>query len=340
MYGGLFGDLPATKHQILDAAVATPVATSTDATTSTTESQLQQQSQTVNLNTNSKNSTTTSTSTITSSTSTIPSSMMIVPHRIRPTIQLQQPLLAHTMRPRQSQSQIRKRPISTVPQLSKTVVLVQDKDNIETEDRTISDPPKLASSLERTSTDASTSRIDVVKVGEEAESDKVGTDTSMTTLQQLDLEERLRILNANAIEQNDIYNPLLPNDLLVYWEQQARRKEQEQYEIERQSILQEQEILRQVLEQERNELLQQAIRAEQQQVAVITQNVPDATITTPIHTTTTTTTSNEYYQKIIQQEQHRTMGRGRGNIASNLPAWLVQKQQQQQQQILSKEKET
>ena len=338
MYGGLFGDLPATKHQILDAAVATPVATSTDATTSTTESQLQQQSQTVNLNTNSKNSTTTSTSTITSSTSTIPSTMMIVPHRIRPTIQLQQPLLAHTMRPRQSQSQIRKRPISTVPQLSKTVVLVQDKDNIETEDRTISDPPKSATSLEQTSTDTSTSRIDVVKVGEEAESDKVGTDTSMTTMQQLDLEERLRILNANAIEQNDIYNPLLPNDVLVYWEQQARRKEQEQYEIERQSILQEQEILRQVLEQERNELLQQAIRAEQQQqVAVITQNLPDATITTPIHTTTTT---NEYYQKIIQQEQHRTMGRGRGNIASNLPAWLVQKQQQQQQQILSKEKET
>jgi hypothetical protein len=217
------------------------------------------------------------------------------------------------------------------------------------------DLPILGSSVEsfssstKTSTEERTEKCDsTVNYSHNSIQDPTST-THVQHQHQLEIDDRLRILNETSIEQNNIYNPMIPNDVLLYWEQQVRRQEQEQYEIERQQLLQEQEMIRQQLEQERHQLLKQAIRTEQQQQQVngesVTSHVKDITtsphapllspLTTTATTNTSTTTSNEYYQKIIQQEQQRMMGRGRGNITSNLPAWLIQKQKQQQASLSS-----
>jgi hypothetical protein len=328
MYGGLFGDLPATKNS--DATTTTADTTTTNISTAASS----HGSQTGNGSGKDGHQPVPTTTTTTATTTKTIAPAMIVPHRIRPTV-LQQ---HHSMRPRQPQSHIRKRPVSTFPSPQE-----QSKDVVQVTDNHIGKATTESSTASEHQKPGTSSNTDAVTV-EETKNDSVGNYPSasidINTNIELELEDRLRILNETAIERNDIYNPMMPNDVLVYWEQQVTRKEHEKYERERQSLLQEQEMIRQQLEQERNQLLQQAIRAEQQQqqqqvedatkvddMAIGTLEGPNAPTNTALPTTT-----NEYYQKIIQQEQHRTMGQGRGNIASNLPAWLIQKQQQQQQQ--------
>ena len=348
MYGGLFGDLPAAKNSDITTTTAALTTTSANTTVGTiisTESS--HEPPTINgSSTNHDDNRTvhpTTHITTTTATTTIPPTM-IVPHRIRPTVlqqQQQQQQQQHIVAMRPRQPQIRKRPISnSAPPPPPPPLQSQSK---EVESRSVSDLPKVESSVEL----FSSIKPNTVTV-EETKSDSIAhytpseSNDATTNRQQLALDDRLRILNATAMEQNDIYNPLIPNDVLVYWEQQVLRHEQEQYQVERQRLVQEQEMIRQQLEQERNSLLEQAIRAEQQQQQAVdaTKVVDDMTTrataepknhlpyTPPM---TTTTPANEYYQKIIQQEQQRTIGRGRGNIVSNLPAWLMQKQAQQAQ---------
>jgi hypothetical protein len=331
MYGGLFGDLPATKKN--DTGTTTSTCTTTTATTSCTSSSLSAARQEPNKVNSQSNDTDRKVH-----RTTIPPTM-IVPHRIRPTVLQQQ---HHpTMRPqRQPQPQIRKRPISTLPQPPKVALSVRDSNNsIDTEMATAPNQPKSISTLEPTSTESATTGANAVFGGKDRKSDSdtvgiypsTGTTGSIhpETEAQQELEDRLRILNERAIEGNDVYNPMIPNDVLVYWEQQVIRKEQEQYERERQNIIQEQEMIRQQLEQERNQLLQQAIQAEKDAARETTSTVTGGkqVTTTDPAPPSNTPVPNEYYQKIIQREQQRAIGRGRGNI-SNLPAWLIQKQQQ------------
>lgn len=54
----------------------------------------------------------------------------------------------------------------------------------------------------------------------------------------------------------DPYDPYVPNDLLQYWDQQAREKEQRQLERETQMALENQKVLRMQLEHERQALIQ------------------------------------------------------------------------------------
>lgn len=94
----------------------------------------------------------------------------------------------------------------------------------------------------------------------------------------------------------DFYDPLVPNDLLAYWERKAHEKQRLELERSARETLERQKRLREQLEQER-----QAIEA--------TGDV----------------------KQIVQHRVERSMaggaGRGRGRGVSNLPAWLVQKQQ-------------
>lgn len=98
-------------------------------------------------------------------------------------------------------------------------------------------------------------------------------------------------------EITDPYDPYVPNDLLQYWDRQALVREQRQMEEETLKALEQQQIIREQLEQERQALLQQQQQGDISQLAAAAGG----------------------------------MGRGRGRGLSNLPAWLVAKQQQQQQ---------
>ncbi|GKY93219.1 hypothetical protein MPSEU_000289700 [Mayamaea pseudoterrestris] len=90
---------------------------------------------------------------------------------------------------------------------------------------------------------------------------------------------------------DDPYDPLVPNDLLQYWERRAVAADRERLEQERLEHIKEQQDLRQRLEMERRHLEREG-------------NV----------------------DKLMENERQRN-GRGRG--VSNLPAWLLAKQQQE-----------
>jgi hypothetical protein len=113
------------------------------------------------------------------------------------------------------------------------------------------------------------------------------------------MSEPAAVDDADADE--DLYDPLVPNDLLQYWQHQALVRERRQLEQQRLETMRHQAELSRQLQQERHGGRRPvpgdaaAERAQQQQ----------------------------------QQQQHT--GRGRGGL-SNLPAWLVQQQKQQQQQ--------
>jgi splicing factor 45 len=103
-----------------------------------------------------------------------------------------------------------------------------------------------------------------------------------------DESEAMRQLHASVV---DVYDPHVPNDLLVYWDRKAMEKQRIELEREAQETLQRQEHLRQQLEQERESLAKSG-------------NFGD----------------------IVQHYTQTSMGLGRGRGVSNLPAWLVQKQ--------------
>jgi len=99
----------------------------------------------------------------------------------------------------------------------------------------------------------------------------------------------------------DPYDPYVPNDLLQYWDREAKKEEQWHLEQEAQRALEQQRVLRKRLEEERQELLS-------------LQQQPSG--------------QGEYGRGFASRLE--TTGRGRG--LSNLPAWYVAQQQQQQQQ--------
>ena len=86
---------------------------------------------------------------------------------------------------------------------------------------------------------------------------------------------------------DDPYDPMVPNDLLEYWERKAVAAERERLEREKLEQLQQQDALRRQLDIERRALEQEGNA-----------------------------------EKLAANERQR--GRGRG--VSNLPAWLVAKQ--------------
>jgi hypothetical protein len=92
----------------------------------------------------------------------------------------------------------------------------------------------------------------------------------------------------------DPYDPMVPNDLLQYWENKALAVERERLEREARETLEEQQRLRQQLEREREELHKAG-------------NV----------------------DRLVEHHTKRSMGRGRG--LSNLPAWLVEKQRKERE---------
>jgi hypothetical protein len=92
----------------------------------------------------------------------------------------------------------------------------------------------------------------------------------------------------------DPYDPMVPNDLLQYWENKALAVERERLEREARETLEDQQRLRQQLEREREELQKSG-------------NV----------------------DRLVEHHTKRSMGRGRG--LSNLPAWLVEKQRKERE---------
>lgn len=97
----------------------------------------------------------------------------------------------------------------------------------------------------------------------------------------------LHLLHERAKE--DPYDPLVPNDLLQYWERKALAVEREKLMEQREETIREQELLRLQLEQERMGL----------------EKLGDV-------------------DKIVEHRVQRSLGMGRGGV-SNLPAWLVEK---------------
>ena len=95
----------------------------------------------------------------------------------------------------------------------------------------------------------------------------------------------------------DPYDPLVPNDLLQYWERQAAIVEREEIEREARETLKQQNAIREQLEMERQEL-----------------------------------EKSGDVNKIVQHMQKNTIpARGRGRGVSNLPAWVVEKQKKEGQ---------
>ncbi len=92
----------------------------------------------------------------------------------------------------------------------------------------------------------------------------------------------------------DPYDPMVPNDLLQYWENKALAVERERLEREARETLEQHQRLRQQLEREREELQKSG-------------NV----------------------DRLVEHHTKRSMGRGRG--LSNLPAWLVEKQRKERE---------
>lgn len=101
--------------------------------------------------------------------------------------------------------------------------------------------------------------------------------------------EELRLLHESV---TDPYDPLVPNDLLQYWERQAAVQERQEIEREARETFKQQQHLQQQLEFERKEL----------------EKTGDI-------------------DRIVEHRQRNTLpARGRGRGISNLPAWLVEKQ--------------
>jgi len=109
-------------------------------------------------------------------------------------------------------------------------------------------------------------------------------------LSESDQQRRLRL---KKLEDDDPYDPMVPNDLLQYWEKKAVEQQRLQLQAEQQRILAQQEQMRVQLERERQELSRKG--------------------------------------QMEQLVEHRLRsavgsGHGRGRGVSNLPAWLAEKQ--------------
>lgn len=127
-----------------------------------------------------------------------------------------------------------------------------------------------------------------------AEKDDESTEIPSSNLPAPNLEdesEDLRLLHASV---TDPYDPHLPNDLHAYWGRQAAEKQRMKLEEEARETLERQQRLREQLELERQHLEKKG-----------------------------------NLNEIVQHRVQTSMGRGRGRGVSNLPAWVVKKQNEE-----------
>ncbi|CAB9510821.1 RNA binding motif protein 17 [Seminavis robusta] len=103
--------------------------------------------------------------------------------------------------------------------------------------------------------------------------------------------EEIRRLHENV---TDPYDPYVPNDLLQYWERKAAERERQEMEREAMETMERQRAMQQQIDAERKEML----------------------------------ASGNTSAMVQQQQQLMGRGRGRGGV-SNLPAWLVKKQEEE-----------
>jgi hypothetical protein len=139
--------------------------------------------------------------------------------------------------------------------------------------------------------------------GSETKETPALTDVRRTTFETSHYTDGASIQKETAMspvaDDEDLYDPLVPNDLLQYWQHQALVRERRQLEQQRLETMRHQAELSRQLHQERHE----------------SRSFPgDAAAPAPPH-------------GMLERAQHS--GRGRGGL-SNLPAWLVQKQKLQQ----------
>lgn len=270
MYGGLFGDLPAAKNKAKtgEGGVASPVVSTTSAIASSAAGSeiphvyLHPAAQSAKK----------------------PSASPSMLPRFIPT---------QAFRPRQQQAERKRR----LPSDSNRVAAI----HVHGEDP-LSVPVATPNAILGTVMEASVQIPNQIGYGEnqdeiptwrDAASDVVVADPDLHVYP-LQETEQLRMLHERAKE--DLYDPLVPNDLLQYWEQKVLAVEREKLMLQREETIREQEQLRLQLEQERMQLEKQGD-----------------------------------VNKIVEHRMQRSIGRGRGGV-SNLPAWLVEKQKNQQQQ--------
>jgi hypothetical protein len=134
----------------------------------------------------------------------------------------------------------------------------------------------------------------VEQVRQSAEKEDESTEIPSSNLSAPNLEdesEELRQLHASVV---DPYDPHLPNDLHAYWGRKAAEKQRMKLEEEARETLKRQQRLREELEMERQHLEKKG-------------NI----------------------NEIVQHRVQTSMGRGRGRGVSNLPAWVVNKQNEE-----------
>lgn len=105
-----------------------------------------------------------------------------------------------------------------------------------------------------------------------------------------------------VVEIKDVYDPYVPNDLLQYWERQSLIRERQAMEREAKEALERQQMLRKKLEQEREELQRKGDYAKLLQ---------------PLQT-----------DPLINNQRS---GGGRGRGVSNLPAWLIAQKRKEEE---------
>ena len=132
------------------------------------------------------------------------------------------------------------------------------------------------------------------------------------------------------------YDPMIPNDYLAYKEGQKKRRRRVELERSTREALQQQGIMRERIEEERKKAEQSGdiskIIESRQNPAFPAQGMGKFLTDTCVNMIPIV--SNKYLiTKIIH------IGRGRGRGMSNLPAWLVKKQEEEQA-LKSKEQES
>lgn len=121
-----------------------------------------------------------------------------------------------------------------------------------------------------------------------------------------------------AVEITDPYDPYIPNDLLQYWEKQAVAQERSRLEQETRDAMERQRVLREQLDRERQELLQNSTAR-----------------SGGSGRSSSTATAAAAVLATAMGGMGRGRGRGRGGV-SNLPAWLIEKQRKEAAEGLGK----
>ena len=123
--------------------------------------------------------------------------------------------------------------------------------------------------------------------------------------------EQMRLLHASVTDENR-YDPFVPNDLLAYRERKKNERRRDQLEKSARETLRMQQIMREKIEEERKKV----------EATGDYQKIVENRIKTAIGDTDS--------NNIIDNNRMEGRGRGRGigRGVSNLPAWLIKKQEE------------